>query len=124
VTNTLGTTINVGDTLTGLSSANSAQVSAIEGSIYVMSGTGFSTGETANVVNSSGIVTGNTVVSAIGRPVALNGGVANVLSYRTDAGVTYQSYKYFAVKIGLLNDGFNSAIVPRVGDLRVIALQM
>jgi hypothetical protein len=124
VTNTLGTTINVGDTLTGLSSANSAQVSAIEGSIYVMSGTGFSTGETANVVNSSGIVTGNTVVSTIGRPVALNGGVANVLSYTTDAGVTYQSYKYFAVKIGLLNDGFNSAIVPRVGDLRVIALQM
>ena len=124
LTNTLGATINVGDTLDGLTSANSAQVAAIEGSIYVMSATGFAAGESANVVNSTGVVVGNTVISAVGRPVALNGGVANVLSYTTDAGVTYSSYKYFAIKIGLLNDGLNSAIVPRVGDLRVIALQM
>ena len=124
VTNTLGTTINVGDTLTGLTSANNAQVTAIEGSIYVMSATGFASGETANVSNSTGIITGNTVISAVGRPVALNGGTSNVLSYTTDAGVTYSSYKYFAVKIGLLNDGYNSAVVPRVGDLRTIALQM
>lgn len=124
LTNTLGTTVNVGDTLTGLTSANSAQVAAIEGSIYVMSATGFASGETANVSNSSGIVTGNTVISAVGRPVALNGGVSNVISYTTDAGVTYSSYKYFAIKIGMLNDGYNSAVVPRVGDLRAIALQM
>lgn len=118
------TTINVGDTLEGLTSANTARISAIEGSIYVMNDTGFASGETANVVNSSGIVVGNTVISAVGRPVALNGGLSNVLSYTTDAGVTYSTYKYFAVKVGLLNDGYNSAIVPRVGDLRVIALQM
>lgn len=117
-------TINVGDTLTGLTSAYSAQVNSIEGSIYVMSGSGLASGETANVVNSTGVVVGNTVISSLGHPVALNGGASNVLSYTTDAGVSYSTYKYFAVKIGLLNDGYNSAIVPRVGDLRVIALQM
>lgn len=117
-------TINVGDTLEGLTSAYTSRVASIEGSIHVMSSSGLYSGETANVINSTGVIVGNTVISSIGRPVALNGGVSNVLSYTTDAGATYSSYKYFAVKIGLLNDGYNSAIVPRVGDLRVIALQM
>lgn len=123
--NTLGVAVvNVGDTLDGLTSAYNTTVASKEGSIYVMSGSGYASGETANVINSSGIVVGNTQIFAVGRPPALNGGVSNVISYTTDSGVTYSSYKYFAVKIGLLNDGLNSAIVPRVGDLRVIALQM
>ena len=119
--------VNVGMTLNGLTSGFSALVENIESTtIYVMSDTGYYAGETANVVNSTGIVVGNTQVYATGRTVALNseyGGAANVISYTTDAGVTYSTYKYFALKVGLLNDGVNSAIVPRVGDLRAIALQ-
>ena len=119
--------VNVGFTLNGLTSGFSAMVENIESStIYVMSDTGYYAGETANVVNSTGIVVGNTQVYATGRTVALNsdyGGAANVISYTTDAGVTYSTYKYFAIKVGLLNDGKNSAVVPRVGDLRAIALQ-
>jgi hypothetical protein len=34
----------------------------------------------------------------------------------------YDGFKQFAVKVGLL--GTDSAIVPRVSDLKVIALQM
>ncbi|NDB60195.1 hypothetical protein EB001_17350, partial [bacterium] len=119
--------VNVGMTLEGLTSGFSAMVENIESStIYVMSETGYNAGETANVINSTGIVVGNTQVYATGRTVALNsdfGGAANVISYTTDSGVTYSTYKYFAIKVGLLNDGVNSAIVPRVGDLRAIALQ-
>ena len=119
--------VNVGMTLEGLTSGFSAMVENIESStIYVMSETGYNAGETANVINSTGIVVGNTQVYATGRTVALNsdfGGAANVISYTTDSGVTYSTYKYFALKVGLLNDGVNSAIVPRVGDLRAIALQ-
>ena len=40
----------------------------------------------------------------------------------TSAGTTYTSYKYFAIKIVLT--ATNSAIVPRVADLRCIALQI
>lgn len=44
------------------------------------------------------------------------------LQYTNESGVTFTGYKYFAIKIGL--EASNSAIVPRVGDLRVIALQI
>ena len=40
----------------------------------------------------------------------------------TSGGTTYTGFKYFAVKIVLTST--NSAIVPRVADLRAIALQM
>ena len=39
-------------------------------------------------------------------------------------GNTYTGFKQFAVKIGLLGNENDSAIVPKVSDLRVIALQM
>lgn len=48
----------------------------------------------------------------------------------TSAGVTYTGYKYYAVKIVLTSDldlgtgKVNTAVVPRVADLRVIALQI
>jgi hypothetical protein len=125
--NTTAAFVNIGFTLNGLTSGFSASVENIENqTIYVMSDTGFYAGETANVVNSTGVVIGNTQVYATGRTIALNGdyaGAANVITYTTDTGVTYSSYKYFSIKVGLLNDGKNSAIVPRVGDLRAIALQ-
>jgi hypothetical protein len=130
IANTKGfsTGVNVGFTLNGLTSGFSAMVENIEGgTIYVMSDSGYYAGETANVVNTTGSVVGNTQIYATGRTVALNGdygGAANVITYTTDAGVTYSTYKYFSIKVGLLNDGVNSAVVPRVGDLRAIALQM
>ena len=37
-------------------------------------------------------------------------------------GTTFKSYKYFAIKIVLT--GTNSAVIPRVADLRAIALQL
>jgi hypothetical protein len=40
----------------------------------------------------------------------------------TSGGNTFTGFKQYAVKVGLM--GTNSAIVPRVGDLRAIALQL
>ena len=37
-------------------------------------------------------------------------------------GITYTTYKQYSIKIGLLSN--NSAVVPRVADLRAIALQI
>lgn len=48
-------------------------------------------------------------------------GTNGEFQYESD-GITYTGFKQFAIKIGLTTD--NSAIVPRVGDLRVIALQI
>jgi hypothetical protein len=53
-------------------------------------------------------------------PAALLTGSFGEVQY-TSGGSTYTGFKQFAVKIGLLGD--NSAMVPRVGDLRVVALQ-
>jgi hypothetical protein len=44
-----------------------------------------------------------------------------VVQYTNSAGVQFTGFKYYAIKIGLT--GTNSAIVPKVGDLRVLALQ-
>jgi len=44
------------------------------------------------------------------------------VQYTTSAGITFTGYKYFAVKIGLMAS--NSAVIPRVADLRTIALQI
>jgi hypothetical protein len=43
------------------------------------------------------------------------------VQYTNSQGITFTGYKYFAVKVGLV--GSNSAVVPRVADLRAIALQ-
>lgn len=51
------------------------------------------------------------------KPANLNNGTVFYVSN----GITYSGFKQFAIKIGLM--GTNSALVPRVGDLRVIALQ-
>lgn len=55
-------------------------------------------------------------------PSNLNG--SNIVSYDTEidgTSVTLSTFKQYQVKIGLV--GGNSAIVPKVGDLRAIALQ-
>ena len=51
------------------------------------------------------------------------------LQYTNSAGATFTGFKYFAVKIGIVVDAdgtgsINTAVVPRVGDLRCIALQI
>jgi hypothetical protein len=47
-----------------------------------------------------------------------------ILQY-TSEGNTFKGFKQFQIKIGLYGnaDGISSALVPKVGDLRVIALQ-
>jgi hypothetical protein len=50
-------------------------------------------------------------------------GTSGEVQYLGNDGVTtFTGFKHFAVKVGLLSD--NSAVVPRVADLRVIFLQM
>jgi hypothetical protein len=55
-------------------------------------------------------------------PDSLMTGPDGQVQYVNSQGITFTGFKYFAVKIGLLAD--NSAVIPRVADLRVIALQM
>ena len=49
-----------------------------------------------------------------------------VFTYLNTANVPFKSFKSFQIKVGLLAgiDGGNSAVVPRVADLRTIALQV
>lgn len=64
-----------------------------------------------------------------GFPVSQLTGPAGQVQY-TSAGTTYTGYKYFAIKIVLLSETntetgiVNTAVVPRVADLRCIALQI
>jgi hypothetical protein len=44
------------------------------------------------------------------------------VQYTNSQGIKFTGYKYFAVKVGLT--GTNSAVIPRVADLRVLALQI
>jgi hypothetical protein len=44
------------------------------------------------------------------------------VQYTNSQGATFTGYKYFAIKVGLA--GTNSAVVPRVLDLRAVALQI
>lgn len=55
-------------------------------------------------------------------PTSSMTGTGNSVSYTTSAGTKFSGYKYFAVKIGLTAN--NSAVVPRVADLKCIALQL
>lgn len=58
-------------------------------------------------------------------PASYLTGAAGEVQYINSAGATFTGYKYFAVKIGLVTDANeNTAVVPRVGDLRCIALQI
>lgn len=53
---------------------------------------------------------------------ATDNSLGGEVQYTNSQGVTFTGYKYFAIKIGLA--GTNSAIVPRVLDLRCVALQI
>lgn len=45
-----------------------------------------------------------------------------IFTYKNSADVTFSTFKSFQIKVGLL--GNNSAVVPRVADLRTVALQL
>lgn len=55
-------------------------------------------------------------------PASYMTGSMGQFQYTNGAGVKFTGYKYFAIKIVLTAD--NSALVPRVADLRCIALQI
>ena len=90
------------------------------GYIFVTDNKGFVLNQKANVVNSNGYVIGNTIISGIGRTASINANT-NIVEYWTQTGVNFKGYKQFSIKIGLASN--NSAIVPRVADVRTIALQ-
>jgi hypothetical protein len=54
-------------------------------------------------------------------PEAYLTGPNEEVQYTNQAGITFTGFKYFALKIGLSAN--NSAVVPRVADLQVIAMQ-
>jgi hypothetical protein len=51
-----------------------------------------------------------------------NSNATGAVQYTNSQGVNFVGFKHFAIKVGLL--GSNSAVIPRVADLRVIATQM
>jgi hypothetical protein len=55
-------------------------------------------------------------------PASYMTGTNGEFRYTNGAGTTFTGYKYFAVKIVLT--ATNAAVVPRVADLRCIALQL
>jgi len=55
-------------------------------------------------------------------PVAQRSGPNFEVQYTNPDGIKFTGFKYYAIKIGLL--GENAAVVPRVGDLRTIAVQI
>lgn len=57
-----------------------------------------------------------------GFPTSYLTGPQGQVQYTNSQGIVLTGYKYFAVKVGLLSP--NSALVPRVADLRTIALQI
>lgn len=59
-----------------------------------------------------------------GIPAAHMIGPNGEVQYTSATGINFNGYKYFAVKIGIVNTENNTAVYPRVGDLRCIALQM
>ena len=54
-------------------------------------------------------------------PTSMMTGPSEEVQYTSSTGTVFTGFKQFAVKIGLL--GSDTSKVPRVGDLRVIALQ-
>jgi hypothetical protein len=55
-------------------------------------------------------------------PTSYMTGDMGQFQYTSGSGVKYTGYKYFIIKIVLTST--NAAIVPRVADLRCIALQI
>lgn len=75
----------------------------------------------------------DTVYSAVGNrddfreysftiPESMKNANTGIVTYTNSVGTTFSSFKQFQIKIGLSSD--NTAVVPKVADLRVIALQL
>jgi len=59
-----------------------------------------------------------------GIPTSMLTGSQGQVVYTSSQGISFTGFKSFQVKIGLVGNGTNSAIVPRVADFRTIALQI
>jgi hypothetical protein len=127
-----GSQINIGDLIYSNTNTNiviNYSVTAVEGNTVTLSGTGYTvnavSGGWANVRASDGVtIRGNANIAFVGSTAAtigVDGATTGIVKYTTDSGVPFLRYKQFAIKIGLTSD--NQAVVPRVADLRVIALQ-
>jgi len=55
-------------------------------------------------------------------PTSMMTGPLGQVQYTSSTGTVFTGYKQYAIKVGIL--GSDSSIVPRVGDLRAIALQL
>jgi hypothetical protein len=115
------TTITKTDILTGVSSGITSSVSTISGDVYIMDDTGYTPGENVSVFFANTTFKGSATISTIGKTAYTNT-ATGIVTYTADDGTTYTGYKQYATKIGLLSD--NSAVVPKVADLRIIALQV
>lgn len=116
-------TIDIGDVIRGNTSNAAYVVTGIRvGDIYITNGTGFTSGEHANVFNSAGYLKGNTIITSVGKTVAANS-ETGIVEYTTDdSEIRFSGYKQYQIKIGLAAN--NSAIVPRAADLQAINIQM
>ena len=115
-------TIDVGDTIrSNVTNVAYVVTGKRVGDIHIMSGRGYENGA-ALVYNVTGHLKGNTVITSVGKTPAANANTG-VIEYTTDGSqITFKGYKQFQIKIGLLAN--NSAIVPRVADLRGICIQV
>ncbi len=96
-------------------------ITLVERDMYFTDTTNYITGEAVNILWANGVYKGTATISTIGDTAALTG-TNGAVRYSTGSGAPYEGFKYFAVKVGL--SGTNSAIVPKVADLRCLALQM
>lgn len=76
---------------------------------------------TANIYDTNGTLVANGRITGVGVSAHGNSDNNGVVEYTTQSGITFTGYKQFSVKVALASD--NSAVIPRVGDIRVIALQ-
>ena len=117
-------TINIGDIIS--SNGVNGTIIAAENGVYTVNAHGFSAntmgGGWANVKYANSYWKGFTSnISAVG-VTPFSNTETGVVEYTTDSGTRFTSYKQFAIKIGLAAN--NAAIVPKVADLRCIALQV
>jgi hypothetical protein len=117
ITGSLGGT----GTITGYTTGKSYKVSSVTGSVGAVTGFTLQTTLSVAIVTTVGTPTGLTYTSA--PAVAFSGGGGTLAAGTAVLGTTtFSGYKSFAVKVVPLSD--NTSVVPKVKELRAIALQV
>ena len=120
---TVPASIGAGYTVTCIAKNITATITGVKNGIFVLDKTGLATGDVIILKDQSGVTIGTTfTINQVGNTPSLTGYVNDAVTYKTITGQVFTGYKQFQIKIGLVSD--NSAIVPRVTDLRCMALQM